>query len=327
MTTTKPRFAVELSDNALSSLVAHPCLASLDPSIGYHLSRQLRLPLGIYNVSIARVADRLLSFCQRVERYFVAAKTISELAGQRQLRVELIDYLELAIYAAAEHVDDLESIACGFHRSTQVANKNEDYRRFIGQVKRLKKFLASVANAIKHKQSRVRLFSCEFRQGELQGCLHGYFVEGVENGAVGPDKAFHSQQPVFSITTLAWEIIVFILSCSWALRAFIDPRFGSSKVNSREQSRQFDEAVVAAARLPLYTFGEDHPFDRTLVSVSAANGYEHRLRSTLFGTIHSPWKVDILPIIRGARSEYEGDSATKTYKLIQPKHFVLRTWR
>src|SRR5947207_1165529 len=107
----KPVFEIDISSTAQSSLEAQAVLATIDPGSCHHLSQQLRLPLGIYNVSVSRIAERVLALCKRLEMYFNASPDISGLRKERELRIELLEFMELAIYAAAEHVDDIESIA------------------------------------------------------------------------------------------------------------------------------------------------------------------------------------------------------------------------
>src|SRR5947207_5812495 len=195
----KPVFEIDISSGAQSGLEAHAVLATIDPGACHHLSQQLRLPLGIYNVSVSRIAERVLAFCKRLEMYFNVSRDIRRLREERELRTERLEFMELAIYAAAEHVDDIESIATGLFRRGERLKKNLAYRQLNSKVKSHKRYLSAAANAIKHSQSRLRLYSCEYRQAGIQGCLHGYLVEGVENGAVGPNKLFHRRQDVFSV--------------------------------------------------------------------------------------------------------------------------------
>src|SRR5438552_757085 len=102
----------------------------------YHLSKNLRLPLGIYNVSVSRICEKLTAFCRRLEIYIQSSNNLEKLHEQREVRKELIDYIELSIYAAAEHVDDIDSIARGFFRSTHECEKNAAYRQLQKEIKK-----------------------------------------------------------------------------------------------------------------------------------------------------------------------------------------------
>src|SRR6267143_101632 len=87
----KPLFEIDVSSTAQSSLEAHAVLATIDPGSCHHLSQQLRLPLGIYNVSVSRIAERVLALqetrnvLQRVTGYQRIAER--ERAAHRAPRV------------------------------------------------------------------------------------------------------------------------------------------------------------------------------------------------------------------------------------------------
>jgi hypothetical protein len=323
----KPLFEIDVSRSAQSSLDAHLVLAMIDPGACHHLSQQLRLPLGIYNVSVSRIAERVIALCRRLETYFNASSDLSGLQKERDLRTELIDFMELAIYAAAEHVDDIDSIAKGFFRHGSRLEKNVAYRELNGKVKNHKRYLSTAANAIKHSQSRLRLFSCEFQQPGIRGCLHGYFVEGVENGVVGPNKLFHRQQEVFSVTTLVWEIIAVMLRCSRDLKAFLSSEAACLSGPVDVRFERFANAVVAAARLPLYTFGEEHPFSRSTVRIKTSSDDPPELDSKLYGSIKRPWAVSPAPMFGPDQSEFEGDGSSKTFHFVHPKNISLHHWQ
>ncbi|MBF8669581.1 hypothetical protein IR012_08365 [Pseudomonas putida] len=190
LTLTKPRFTVDIS-GTLSALEAHPILTAMSDEGCSHEQVGLRLPLGIYNVSISRVADKLIRLCRRVETYFNAPNTVHPQGDTHEVLLEVIDYIELSLYAAAEHVDDVKSICTGFFKHTSVRDKNQAYKALEKAVKQHKHFVASAANAIKHQQSRIRLATIDFKDGGHVGALHGYFIEGVSNGVVGPSSTFH----------------------------------------------------------------------------------------------------------------------------------------
>jgi hypothetical protein len=197
----------------------------------------------------------------------------------------------------------------------------------MSEVKSHKRFLASIANAIKHRQARIRLYSCRYRLRAQTGSLHGFFIEGVNNGVVGPDKLFHANQNVFSITTLIWEVITFVFLCSQSLRTFLQEELSDVEGKSGTQSKQFDSAVAAAARLPLYTFGEEHPFDRVLVPITVSSENTSKIKSALPGTICDPWDVEVAPVFLGDRSEFEGDGISVTFHIVKPSSVGFRRWR
>lgn len=67
---TKPVFKVDISTDSVSSLEAHRPLALTPDDACFHSANNLRMPLGIYNVSVTRVCDKLVRLCQRLETYF-----------------------------------------------------------------------------------------------------------------------------------------------------------------------------------------------------------------------------------------------------------------
>ncbi|WP_124494564.1 hypothetical protein [Burkholderia contaminans] len=324
---TKPVFDVDIASTAQSSLDACVPLA-LTADVGcFHNAQNLRMPLGIYNISITRVCDKLIRLCQRLEAYFKAFKTLDGVEKSDEVMQEIIDYIELSLYAAAEHVDDIDSIASGFFKNRAQRDKHIAYRKFLTEIKKHKRLVSSAANAIKHQQARIRLFSMEFAHGTLQGCLHGYFIEGVDAGAVCPSSTFHKDQDAFSITTLVWEIIVFLLSCSRDLARFLnDVATQIMGPPASTQFTMFSKAVVSAARLPTYTFGEEHPFSRVTLHVRSADGNADPLDSGLYGSIKLGWSKTAPASFGRYVSRFAGDGKTKSFRFAQPKTLVLHHW-
>lgn len=323
---TKPFFAVDIATNAQSSLEAHLPLALMTDEGCFHNANNLRMPLGIYNVSTSRVCDKLIRLSRRLETYFQTSATLESLKDSDEVMQEIIDYIELSLYASAEHVDDIDSIASGFFKNSSTRNKHASYRKLKKEVEKHKRLVSAVANAIKHQQSRIRLFSMEFTHGESAGCLHGYFIEGVEAGVVCPSPTFHKNQDVFSITTLIWEIIVFLLNCSRDLAEFL--RAVSSQVEGSEDPRDelFQKAVIAAARLPLYTFGEEHPFSRVTLHIRTSDGKNDALKSSLYGSITKGWSKVSIPSFGQCTSRFSGDGKTRSFRFAQPKEISFHHW-
>jgi hypothetical protein len=285
------------------------------------------MPMGIYNISTTRVCDKLIRLCQGLETYFKAFKSLDEMGKSDEMMQEIVDYLELSLYAAAEHVDDIESIASGFFKNRALRDKQVAYRRFSAEIKKNKRFVSAAANAMKHQQARIRLFSMEFAHGGSSGCLHGYFIEGVESGAVGPSSTFHKAQDVFSITTLVWEVIVFLLNCSRDLAIFLNEvatRIMGPPTGT--EFSMFSRAVVSAARLPNYTFGEEHPFSRVTLHIRSADGNAKPLESGLYGSIRHGWSKTAQASFGQYVSRFAGDGKTKSFRFAQPKTVVLHHW-
>ncbi|MGN6316656.1 hypothetical protein [Trinickia sp.] len=322
----KPSFVVDIAENSGSNLDAHTPLALTSEERCHHHEIGLRMPLGIYNVSIARVCSKVLRLCHRLETYFDAGHTLQSLESVSDLLEEVIDYVELALYAAAEHVDDIDSIASGFFKSKTLRDKSSAYKQLHSSIKSHKRFVAAAANAIKHQQSRIRPYTQEYLHGTEYGCFHGYFFEGVAQGTVGPSKIFHQNQEIFSMTTLIWEILVFVLQCSRELSTFVNITSKQIVGPPREQKTRFAETVIAAARLPLYTFGEEHPFSRVALHITASDGKIDSLNSALYGSIGNQWSQNGQARFGQSILRFSGDGVSKSFRLASPGKVVLQNW-
>lgn len=282
--------------------------------------------MGIYNVSFSRVSDKVIRLCRRLENYFASSASVSPIRAPDDQMVEVIDYLELSLYAAAEHVDDVDSIASGFFRSTHLRDKNVAYRDLSKKMKGRKRLVSAAANAIKHQQSRIRLFSMEYSHVGNRGCLHGYFFEAVENGVICPSGTFHQNQAVFSITMLIWEILTFLLHTSRDLAEFLIQATPQLEGPTRPNADLFRKAIIAGARLPLYTFGEEHPFSRATVRITTNGVGEDVLSSGLYGSIQQGWLNGPPPSFGSFAARFEGDGCSTQFRFPQPKSIAFQHW-
>ncbi len=322
----KEIYEVDLTKEAPSSLQAHLVLLKVNVERCFHTTSNLRLPIGIYNVSTSRLCNKLFRLCSRLESYFLASSKIDLLKKENALMEEVIDYIELSLYAAAEHVDDIYAIASGFFKSKQLRDKSPYYRQLDKRLKEHKRFLSAAANNLKHQQARIRMFSLEYSKAGKEGCLHGYFIEGVESGVVCPSRTFHAQNDTFSITTLVWEAILLLLNCSRDLAQFIERMAASSEVEASTKSECFANAVRAAARLPIYTFGESHPFSRATIRLKTDEQSKHSLNSGLYGSILYGWSTTEEVVFGSATSRFEGDGISRSFRFAQPKSVALHHW-
>lgn len=325
---TKPVFVIDLAEGAQSSLEAHLPLALATTEGCFHHEQNVRMPFGIYNISVHRVSDKLIRLCKRLESYFSVGRVAApQEPANDDLMQEVIDYIELTLYAAAEHFDDVDWIASGFFSDGARREKNPAYKALQKQMKQNKRFVSAAANAIKHQQSRIRIYSVDYAQGTSAGSLHGYFMEGVEAGVVGPSSTFHRNQEVFSVTTLVWEVLFFLLQSSHDLAKFlkaVSMRMIEGPI--RVQCNIFSQAVAAAARLPTYTFGEEHPFTRATLRLSSSDNNSEILDSSLHGSITKQWSKTI-PLSFGSHvSRFAGDGVTREFRLVQPKMISLQHW-
>jgi hypothetical protein len=322
----KASFTIDLTKGAQSSLAAHQLLSLVDEECCFHTDRALRPPLGIYNISISRVCEKLAAFCSRLEQYIVASQNIEQQSDDN-LQRELVDYIELAIYAAAEHIDDLKAIAAGFFKDDRALGKDASARRLLTDIKNFKEFISATANAIKHQQARIRLYSLEFRHSETRSILHGYFIEGVEKGIVGPSIVFHQTQNVFSITTLAWEILLLLLRCSNSLKEFLLSSAKFIQGPANQTSDMVSGAVIAAARLPLFTFDEEHSFTKATFVLTSDGSLDNELDSKIYGSFLRRWSLSNEHSFGGFSAGFVGDGVTRSFTFPSASRVGLQHWQ
>lgn len=322
----KPHYELDMASDAPSCLEVYKTLRLLSLENCNHNSNNLRLPFGIYNISINRICEKLILLSKKLENYFDKSYLLEHLEEKSTLRQEIVDYIELSLYSAAEHIDDLDSIASGFYKNKNLRDKSNFYKKFQKNIKTNKRFISSFTNSIKHNQSRIRIFSTEFSNGKFSGCLHGYFIEGVKAGAVGPSESFHLTESIYSITTLIWEIILLLLNCSRDLNEFLI-NTGSQIIGPvNTQFDAFQLAINSAARLPLYTFGEAHPFEHTKFSLLYEDDAILYFQSACFGSLIKGWDRSALTTFGKSKINFESDGVTKTFNIPIPKIINLQHW-
>ena len=302
-------------------------LTVLDPNTGNHIANNLRPPLGIYNISLSRICNKVTKCCGALEKYFNSSSKVDVLQKEDVLRDEVIDYLELALYAAAEHVDDIALIAKGFYPDIKKYKASKPAKQLNKIIKEHKSLISASINSIKHYQARIRLYSLEIQHGDNPHCLHGYFIEGIHDGVVGPNKIFHdNQRQVFSITSLMWEILCFILNSSRQLKIFLEEITGIKPDENIISEEGFVKAVISAARIPLYSFDETHPFSNTRVIISCSNDKNDELVSGIYGSIINKWTDSKTMQFFGDSCSYVGDGVTKSFKMVKPMAVKLQHW-
>ncbi|WP_298015535.1 hypothetical protein [uncultured Castellaniella sp.] len=325
----KPVFVVHISDETPSALEARVLLARATAERCLHTHNGLRMPLGIYNISVGRVTDKISRLSSKLENYFDKVRSVNPESQNNydDEMQEVVDYIELALYAAAEHVDDIDSIATWFFKNRTLRDRDQAYRQLQKAIKKNKKFVAAAANAIKHQQSRIRIFSMEYSQASASGCLHGYFIEGVVDGVVGPSATFHRHQAVFSVNTLVWEIIVFLLCCSRDLATFLKSVVSEFIGPVRANDTGLSRALAVAVRLPSYTFGEEHPLSRVTLHIGVPRGgLPSQLAQALYGSLNNPWLKDVPVRLGTSISRYTGDGVSRSFLRIDLKNMVPYYW-
>lgn len=313
----------DLREESGKNLCALNALSRLDSTDTFHLEQGYRPPLGIYNMSVSRILSRTKNLCAKMEEVFKSTDAASGVG----LTNEVADNIELALYAAAEHFDDIKAIADGFFKQGRKQAKNtENYRKLENKIDTYKRTIYSYVNSIKHKQSRLRYYSSTVIVNQKTLKFFGYFIEGVNDGVVGPNKLFHGNGQVFSLTSIPWEIIIFLEKSSIALADFLE-NFSLAGSDIYPVNRDLlKETVAAATRLPLYSFDEAHPFDENIIKIIFDENFSRENYLSPYGSLDNPWgKIKPFLMVSGA-SEMIGDGVTRSFKIVRPSRLKLMAW-
>jgi hypothetical protein len=222
-------------------------------------------------------------------------------------------------------VDDLELIVDNFFCNRNESKRSFAHSKFKQELKAHKRFIAAVANYIKHSQHRIRLFHLEFVHASTSGVMHGYIIESVSGGVVGPSEIFHaSHRSVFSMTSLVWEIIVFVLKASRSLREFLNSvRQLSGPV--RTSCNVLSDSLIAAARLPIYNMDDDHPISSVALRLDWDQDSTLRAQSGLYGSAFRPWEHGSGMYLGRCGAAFAGDGVTRSFRmLVQPSRISLQ---
>lgn len=198
-----------------------------------------------------------------------------------------IEAIELALYAAAEHIDDVNRIAAGLFQDKKKLEKSAAFKKYDTAIRACRQPISVMANRIKHEALRVRPVATEFAFDERRMWLHGFRLEIVEDAMALPDKVAHGKAETISVVTLVWEIITFLLRCSDALFDFVNETLSVDEVPP-EPCISFSTLIRAVLRLPQYDFDKEGPVKRYRVFIDDQNDLE-QVTSGLPGSFEMGW--------------------------------------
>jgi hypothetical protein len=225
-------------------------------------------------------------------------------------------------------VDDLEAVARCFFRDDQSFIKSREVRKLKASMKPVRDRISSFTNAIKHKQSRIRIYSHDLEQDKGSVCLHGFFIEAFHGGAIAPSPIFHSTERVIFVTSFIWSVFIYLFLMSDSLSDFlltIDAV--DAPISSNSGTSLLRPCVVALARLPLYSYDDAHPFESIRFIVKGGAAIRQELDSHIYGSILLPWSKSPFKSVGNASLGYEGDGVTKSFGLISPENLRLQHWQ
>lgn len=304
------------------TLPARSCLSALNTNASYHELRGRRHPLGVYNLSVSRISNKLAKCSDKLFMYWNSNSDINE------IREEIVDYLELAMYAAAEHVDDIEYIANTFFKNSKESAKSKDIRKLKKLIKPLRDEIANFTNTIKHSHGRIRLYEAEFLHDKKNQKFLGFFIEGFINGAAGPNPILHTDnKTIISITSFLWSVLIYVGQISTEIANFLQR---INAVNDDEikiiDSSDFRDVALKMTRLPLYSFDDQHPFKRITLEINMDKEMYEIAKSSIYGSIQNQWTRSDVGKVCGSKCYYAGDGVTKNFKIVDPKMLSLSHW-
>lgn len=292
-------------------LLVRSLLKSIETNSDQLKHSEGRHPLGIYNLSISRILDKITKTIQALDELTNQDIKIK----QSDAEDNLINHLELTLYAAAEHIDDLGLILDRINAKTDAARKQNnkalksmlfDYRREI----------SSITNTIKHSNARIRIFSCKAIYNSQSVNLIGFFIETHLNGKVGPNFLLQGNKGVISLTSFIWNIIKHISLAAKSLSTYLIENNLATKVSVPDDANEtIHDAINKLALLPIFSFDDDHPLSDYNWNI----GYDPELdfHKYLYSVGNLPHH-DAIPLFQDFKISYRGDGMTKEFTVAGP---------
>lgn len=321
-----PSLFLNLDEKGAGALPALDRLGAVDDALLHNDTHDLRHPKGVYSVSVGKIYSKVKACAENLEVVFNRATKIDDLANLKKELTKASEDIANCLYAAAEHVDDVEAVTLCFYPHKRLHERHPGVKTFKREMDRIRKPFSSKANFIKHHQCQVRLFSSEFVHGGWPMCVHGFFVEQYAGGVLGPSPVLHANgEKVLSVVSFLWDVIAYTFETSIALAKFIDgiaPTTDPAPVDSES----FANAFVAVARLPNYVMDGKHPFKRVNFSLGGSKKMEATLDSGLYGSIRHPWADTHHASLGSWMLAYDGDGVSKAFAFVTPQKIYVQNW-
>lgn len=290
-------------ENAVKPSEAEALLFSLADFPFRNAELSLRHPYSAFQVTASSLSETLVRLMERI-KCESAKGWISEDPEISSTSKELAALVEDAVHAVVEHFDSCRSICAVVERSFESKKAKQIVRDYSSSVKAARDFSANQANAIKHRQARIRIIQFYGASSRIPG----YFVEGVsEGGSVGPDPKIHrSSKSAFSANRAARHFLASALYVSRVLAHLVSDALGIS-VSRENGFGGFAKALDLALVLPNSIFPDERGSDMVAYRAS---------KNELFVQFPSPNRAWAHPVTgMKVMTTLSGDGITKTFGL------------
>jgi hypothetical protein len=273
-----------------------------------HDSLGLRRPLGVYNTSVATLAQRLTGVTRLLALVINPEAASGDVVEAN--KENLLDSYEALLHALMHHMEDCVGVLKGFTRDDAAFPKESAVKRYGQAVRQYRSHIGKVVNRIKHQQGRLRLLTV--RMGPSR--FGGYFVErGLPGGGVGPDPDIHQGGvTAFSFNRDLRYHVCEIVFTSAALADAIERLTGVSRSGAPPARQPLGGAVADVASLPETYFPDEYEKPRPVLRLEGDAPSGRRL---VVGFESSDGWRPFAGRTFQVDLELRGDGATRSWKL------------
>jgi len=301
---------IQLKASSRENLCLSPCelLASNNLTL-HNEAHGLRHPLGIYTVSVGKVAERFEDVLNQLDQLNGTFDPKDTKWSDKLLREQ-----ERLLYALREHIDHCFLVLQCFINTEKERVKNPHVKQFAKHIKNYRDTLGELVNKIKHGGARL----CAVLLGDESGSIPGYFLESVHpGGALGPDPSIHKNGlTAFSFTRDLRFHFFNLMHISESLGIAIEKITGNTINSSEAKCDWLARLAQRISRLPTYYYPDEVSLKNPWISYKEVN---NSVNLTLLWGDKSPKPVSF-PIKDGTHRFgvavfYKGDSSSRSFKL------------
>ena len=256
----------------------------------------LRHPLGIYNTSVARVAERF-------------SRVTKVLSTARQRGNELLDLQESLLKGLMEHMDDCVNILRGFTVDSRDFDKNRHVRVYRRAVDEYRAHIGKVVGRLKHQQGRLTLMTVQLETSSFAG----YFVTvGLLGGGIGPDPDIHPHITAFSFNwDLRFHLCHFLLTSAHLAQA-VEGLSGVGPIEVDPVKGELTDSMTSVMALRETYFPDEYRKKRPVLGLKAEPGGARQLVVDFVSSVGwQPLAGQTMQVTLTTR----GDGVTRAWKI------------